>query len=350
LLGAPETVDLLLACHRRVAAATATATATVSATVSASEAVSASATVSADTRDSLAPLLERCRQSKASFKFRETVPKPIGTHKRCVPNLDDPDLLVFQRQHLMAGRPVVLRNCMTHWRALQRWHKLQYLNRVAGHRLVPVEVGKDYLCSSSGQKLMTIREFICQHILDPTVSSPANSVCGKRRRDSHADSKCFPPGTLNNTTCGDTCSPSSESSSSMGYIAQHCLFDQIPELRGDFAVPDFCSMLQPEEEEEEYDGASDVLINAWLGPVCFLLTLPMYVRNIVRNYYYNAMFRLAPCLLYTTTLITISWPKCMVRLSPSCIHNKVYFLSFHVFVFALTAVVIRLQICSLVCP
>lgn len=53
----------------------------------------------------------------------------------------------------------------------------------------------------------------------------------------------------------------------MGYLAQHALFDQVPELRHDFLVPDLCALLPPDEEGGEDGGGEGVIINAWFGPI-----------------------------------------------------------------------------------
>ena len=76
-----------------------------------------------------------------------------------------------------------------------------------------------------------------------------------------------------------------QKSESIGYLAQHKLFDQVPELLKDIITPDYCALLTPEDEEEEADeqqqkeentarrtssgssGAPDeIILNAWLGP------------------------------------------------------------------------------------
>ena len=50
--------------------------------------------------------------------------------------------------------------------------------------------------------------------------------------------------------------------SDKAYLAQHQLFDQVPELIRDISVPSYCSLTEaPSEESEE-----DVDINAWFGP------------------------------------------------------------------------------------
>ena len=140
---------------------------------------------------------------------------------------------------------------------------------MAGHRTVPVELGS-YLSEDSGQELMTIAAFIDQHILNRTCSS---------------------------------------ASSRKGYIAQHRLFHQIPLLRRDILVPDYCALLTTADKDERkfhdqvvaavYDNSNDrgetapfkkkrmcdeelssedggsssstmeedILIQGWLGPV-----------------------------------------------------------------------------------
>jgi len=80
-----------------------------------------------------------------------------------------------------------------------------------------------------------------------------------------------------------------------GYLAQYSLFDQIPSLREDFSVPEYCSELLPGPDEDDakaranaaaqgagsmYDAfggglgvddmaadANGVRTSAWLGPV-----------------------------------------------------------------------------------
>lgn len=71
---------------------------------------------------------------------------------------------------------------------------------------------------------------------------------------------------------------------SVGYLAQHELLEQIPDLRRDICVPDFCSLLLDEEETEDEVNqgsldkdeeifsngscsASKVMIQAWFGPL-----------------------------------------------------------------------------------
>ena len=110
---------------------------------------------------------------------------------------------------------------------------------------MPIELGKDYRSKSSGQKLMTINEFLCGYIL-PYRPADAEVVCNhskKRiRRDEVEEISASPP--------------------PMGYLAQHCLFDHIPLLKSHFLIPDYCCLLSSSDEEE-----SDVIVNGWLGPI-----------------------------------------------------------------------------------
>ncbi|KAG4979630.1 hypothetical protein JHK85_033588 [Glycine max] len=91
----------------------------------------------------------------------------------------------FLKDHYLSGCPVIISDCMSHWPAKMKWNDEDYLLRVAGDRTVPVEVGKNYLCTEWKQELITFSEFL-QRIKS------------------------------------DSCSPGGPT-----YLAQHPLFDQV---------------------------------------------------------------------------------------------------------------------------
>ncbi|KVH90819.1 JmjC domain-containing protein [Cynara cardunculus var. scolymus] len=66
----------------------------------------------------------------------------------------------FMRDYFLSGSPVLLSDSMTHWPARTKWNDLNYLKKVAGYRTVPVEVGKNYLCTDWKQEMLTFSEFL----------------------------------------------------------------------------------------------------------------------------------------------------------------------------------------------
>ncbi|XP_044959895.1 lysine-specific demethylase JMJ30-like isoform X3 [Hordeum vulgare subsp. vulgare] len=122
-------------------------------------------------------------------------------------------LEAFIQDYFLRESPVILSGCIDHWPARTKWKDIKYLEKIAGDRTIPVEVGKSYVCNEWRQDLITFSQFL------ERMSSP-------------------------------------DCSGNLTYLAQHPLFDQIKELREDIVVPEYC-----------YAGGGELQsLNAWFGP------------------------------------------------------------------------------------
>lgn len=139
----------------------------------------------------------------------------------------------FQLYLNQAATPIIIPGILVTWPAISLWQNPTYLMRVTlgGRRLVPVEVGKSYLDDEWSQKMMPFREFMTDFLLPKEPKE-------------------------------------------VGYLAQHDLFAQIPALKNDITIPDYCYTTPPDPDGAASRTAGlasarrldEPLLNAWLGP------------------------------------------------------------------------------------
>lgn len=139
---------------------------------------------------------------------------PQPSLKNPVPRVAE---LTFEKftEHIWNIRtPVVITNAIDHWPALSSrpWSSPKYWaeRTFGGRRLVPVEVGRSYTDEGWGQRIMPFVEFAKDFLWRST------SATGEEAQT--------------------------------GYMAQHDLLTQIPALKEDICIPDYCYAEPPEPE------------------------------------------------------------------------------------------------------
>ncbi|KAL3123236.1 hypothetical protein niasHT_006779 [Heterodera trifolii] len=179
----------------------------------------------------------------ASFLCRKFLPPPSEvpehqTDSKKAPNLlpnsvqisssELPSLEYFFNNFYKLQVPVIIRGMVNGWPAFEKW-SFSYLNSICGHRLVPVELGSKYTDDDWRQQMMSFNQYLEEFVFPTTTPSQS------------------------------------------GYMAQHRLLDQIPELLADVPVPDYCVFGDQPVGEEIGDGARfepdhELTINAFIGP------------------------------------------------------------------------------------
>lgn len=133
--------------------------------------------------------------------------------------LQCPSIDLFRNNYFSKQKPAILYNCIDQWPALTKWSQPTYIIQVAGERTVPIEIGSHYTNDDWAQDLVKLKDFIRRQFFD--TASPNHRI---------------------------------------EYLAQHNLFDQIPQLRQDIIVPEYCCVSNMTDVDVQPD------IKAWLGP------------------------------------------------------------------------------------
>ncbi|KXJ92156.1 hypothetical protein Micbo1qcDRAFT_59948 [Microdochium bolleyi] len=202
----------------------------------------------------------------------DDVPAEFSTHEPFTLLLQNPiravvDLSMEEFQaHLdtpldkaLGPAPLIIRGSIEGWpaRSTRPWnYPASLLPRTFdGLRLVPIEVGRSYVDEGWGQKLVTFADFI-QDYIDPSIQQRSGTDVGTGSDGDNISGAKDTPGA---TTL----------IKNVGYLAQHPLFTQLPELRNDILIPDYCYTappLHPTDPTMDQPELEGPLLNAWFGP------------------------------------------------------------------------------------
>lgn len=159
-----------------------------------------------------------------------------------------PSVQHFQEHYFNKCWPVILTECMDQWPASAKWTQTGYLLNVCANRTVPVEIGSNYTNENWSQDLVKFEDFFRRQFLNDINTTADNNI--------------------------------DQSTSNVEYLAQHNLFDQIPVLRNDIIVPEYCCAINRSadtrgDDDDDDNNDIDVDIKAWLGPKG--TTSPMHI-------------------------------------------------------------------------
>ncbi|KAK6010689.1 hypothetical protein OSTOST_24257, partial [Ostertagia ostertagi] len=203
--------------------------------------------------DGLLPVPSEIIESDMTLSVPRSLPNSVP-----IKAFDELSKWDFIDQFLTRAEPVIVRGLNNHWPACKTW-SFDHLHRILCHRVVPVEQGSKYTDSDWAQKLMTGSEFFATLLEDK--SRPL-------------------------------------------YLAQHRIFDQIPQLCDDFSLPLYCDHCEVSlrsfpaaviSQDSVNLRNRNVDKNGWIGPGSTVSPLHTDPReNIFCQILGRKFFRLVP--------------------------------------------------------
>ncbi|KAB8214043.1 hypothetical protein BDV33DRAFT_183520 [Aspergillus novoparasiticus] len=175
-----------------------------------------------DTSDRVA----KRRKLSSPLFLPDTIPAP--ELKNPIPRVSAPSFDSIEHHIRHIKTPLVITDAVGHWPAMSSrpWASKDYWfdRTFGGRRLVPVEIGRSYTDEGWGQRIMEFRDFVDRYLWR-----------GQMKSSKHPDSEQYQDGIEDDE--GHT-----------GYMAQHDLLAQIPALRKDICIPDYCYIDPPGPE------------------------------------------------------------------------------------------------------
>lgn len=168
-----------------------------------------------------------------------------------------------------APSPLIIPDLLTGWGAMNEtsWRDVNYLlsQTLGGRRQVPIEIGRSYVDMGWGQDIMSFGKFLDKYVLE-----------GGSEREP-------------------------------GYLAQYELFRQIPRLRNDIQIPDYCwveTPAHPTHIAKDQPKLEEPSLNAWFGPAKTIT--PLHTDG-----YHNLL-----CQVVGTKYVRLYSPHCTEILKP----------------------------------
>lgn len=182
------------------------------------------------------------------------------------------------------------------WGALEKWPHMQWWKAEHGHRTVPLEIGR-YGQSKWHESIHNISDFIDKYMVPSIQQDMASEAQWLQDSTCRAMTQADAVKTTNGNVRDDTSctgsgldsprirSPRDDDGTSVAYMAQHRMFEQIPELLDD--------VLEPTLWNKGYE-----VMNMWMGTrgtvccccackdwcshgLCMSALLPYLLQNIL---------------------------------------------------------------------
>lgn len=139
-----------------------------------------------------------------------------------IPRCSAPSFDAMEHHIQEIRTPLVMTDAIDHWPAMttRSWASRKYWwdRTFAGRRLVPIETGRSYVDEDWGQKIVPFSHFVDEHLWQNSAA----------RGDTDKDED-----------------PATDRDIETAYLAQHDLLSQIPALRNDISIPDYCYITPP---------------------------------------------------------------------------------------------------------